>query len=172
MIDTKHGFDIVEYSDNYIENFRRIERTSVVDESIFKSDVLRDFYNWRRAGPVIPPTRAKFDIIDHWRLAPNFFVVRVSDTLTFELVLAGEEVGQLVGRNPVRRRFTADDDDIALSNFAGYLATVVNSRNCWRCTGDLAAFQRKHIQFESIDCPLTDPAGQKITHCIGLMVRI
>lgn len=172
MVDAGQISDVVEYNDDYIENFRLVERYRVNHRSIFQNDNLRKFHDWWRAGPTTPPTRSKFDIIDHWRMAPNFFVIRVIDQHTFEVALAGDEVIQLVGRNPTGRRFTIDDDDIALRNFAGYLKNVVNSRNCWRCTGNLAEFQRDHIRFESIDCPLTDPTGQTITHCIGLMVRI
>jgi hypothetical protein len=164
--------DVVEYNDDYLENFRRVERARVVDESAFENDGLRGFYTWWNSGPATPPTRSKFDIIDHWRFAPNFFVIRVIDPQSFEVALVGDEVVQLVGRNPTGRRFTVDDDDIALRNFAGYLNAVVESRNSWRCTGSLAVFQREHIRFESIDCPLTDPSGRDITHCIGLMMRV
>lgn len=172
MDDGKHSLDVVEYTDDYVENFRRVERVNVVDESIFISESLRQFYNWWRSRSTKPPTRAEFDIIDHWRLAPNFFVIRVINSHAFELTLAGDEVIQLVGRNPIGRQFTTNDADTALRNFATYLSTVSRTRSCWRCIGNLAMFQREHIRFESIDCPLTDPTGERITHCIGLMVRI
>jgi hypothetical protein len=172
MSDRKNALGVEEYNDDFGENFRRIERAPVVSSSVFENEELRGFFDWWRSQATKPPRRVDFDVIDHWRLAPNFFFLRVIDPETFEVILVGETVIQLVGRNQTGRRFCVDDGDPPLRIFARYLQTVVETRQCWRCSGNLTVFERGHVQFESMDCPLTDSNGTEITHVIGMMARL
>lgn len=160
------------YDENFAENFRRIERTEVLDASNLESDRIRGFFEWWNSHPMTPPPKSSFDILDHHLLMPNFFMMRVHDTDTFSFVLAGEEVIRMVGRNNPGRTISVDDDDEPLAIFARYLRGVVQTRTCWRCAGDLRMFVRGYLTFESIDCPLTDEAGETITHTIGLMTEL
>jgi hypothetical protein len=169
MVDGEIEFGVEEFGDDVGGNFHRIERVGVVDGAEFESNTLRGFFDWWRSQPTQPPRRADFDVIDHWRQVPNFFFLRVIDADTFEFILVGEGVIRLVGHNNSGRRFSVNDADLPMGNFARYLRMVMRSRQCWRCSGNLAIYEREHIRFESMDCPLTDPSGQEITHFIGLM---
>lgn len=160
------------FDENFAENFRRIERAELLDAGDLGNEQIRGFFAWWRSHPLTPPPKSAFDILDHHALMPNFFMMRVHGEETFAFVLAGEEVIRMVGRNHPGRVITVDDADEPLAIFARYLRGVVQTRNCWRCSGDLRVFERGYRSFESIDCPLTDEAGEKITHTIGVMFEL
>jgi len=160
------------FDENFAENFRRIERARLLDPDDPVSDKIRSFFDWWRSHPMTPPRKSSFDILDHHVLMPNFFMMRVHDLDSYSFVLAGEEVIRMVGRNNPGRGITVDDTDEPLAIFARYLRDVAQTRDCWRCAGRLRVFERGYLNFESIDCPLTDDAGAEVTHTIGVMVEL
>jgi hypothetical protein len=172
MRNIENKLDAEKYNDEFPENFRQITRGIIVDDSIFENDHLRGFYNWWNSTTATPPLKNDFDVVEHRKLIPNFFFIQVHDADSFQFVLAGEEVIQLVGRNQTGRRFHTEDADLPLRMFAKYLNGVVRTRRCWRCTGNLALFERGHVRFESMDCPLTDDTGSRVTHVIGAITRL
>jgi hypothetical protein len=171
MVDRKHPPDVERYNDDVADNFRTVKRTKVENDGVFESAALGEFFNWWTSQPNTPPAKSDFDVLEHPRLIPNLFLLRVIDPETFEFVLAGEQVIQLVGRNRAGLRIDTRDKDLPLRIFARYLRDVVASRQCWHCVGDLSVFERGHVRFESVDCPMTDPSGEFISHTIGVMVR-
>jgi hypothetical protein len=172
MVDWNYLPDVEEYGDDVSDNFRRIVRAPVLDSSVFENDALHVLFDWWLSRETQPPRRIDFDVIDHWALVPSLFLLRVIEPDTFEIAIQGETVKRLVGRNLTGRRISVDDVDQPLRNFARYLQTVLETRQCWRCSGNLASYEREHIRFEAMDCPLTDRSGMEITHFIGVMAQL
>jgi len=85
--------------------------------------------------------------------------------------LNGDEVATLVGKSYNLHPISTISDDVGDKALALHLTDVLRDRQAYRCSGDLRMFDRDHINFESVDCPLTDNNG-KITHFIGVLERV
>jgi hypothetical protein len=124
---------------------------------------------WRTANGGRMPTRAMFDILDHRPIVANLFLVEVLPGGEFLFKLLGEQVIQIIGRNRTGesvRRVNIGEYGHELHE---YYQSIIAGRVCRKCTGSLMFSIGGMRRFESIDCPLTDRAGEDVVAIIGVM---
>jgi hypothetical protein len=136
----------------------------------FLSQKVEHLYRWWAAanGGRIPPRRA-FDIVDHRPIVANLFVTDVLPTGEFQFRIFGEGVNRIIGRNRTGETVKHADKGEYGHELYEYYRTVVAERVCRKCNGTLKFAIGGARRFESIDCPLTDDSGEKISTIIGVM---
>ncbi|WP_207485108.1 PAS domain-containing protein [Arenibaculum pallidiluteum] len=112
---------------------------------------------WHRTAAGRLPLRREFDVLDHWDMAPNLFLVEALPGGQFLMRLQGESVISLFGANSTGQLIS---EAAALGEFGQaihehYSGTATRS-TCRRCVGTLERVgERSWISFESLDCPLS-----------------
>ncbi len=154
-----------------VENFNKIERLPVENIDQLMSPLSRSLYNWWSGFSPKMPSRADFDITQHRDLPSNVFLVEKLENGDFHYRLHGELVTQLVGRSNQNVTFSKDSDVLDDRLLADHLGNVIKARTAFQCHGDLSAFNRDFIRFESLDCPLANQDGH-ITHILGVIAEI
>lgn len=145
-----------------LEDFQQIERIHKPTLDEMTSKMVRQFFTWWDSfSPNLPKLR-DFDISDHWLLAPYIYVIDVLDEGKFFYRLNGEMVVEIVGHNQKGKVFELNAEDPQEKAFANYLQNIVETKKPTYCQGTLALFGRGFMNFESIDCPLSDEDGHVI----------
>ncbi|MCF8467294.1 MAG: PAS domain-containing protein [Sneathiella sp.] len=148
------------------DNFRKVVRLEVTSKDDFKTDTVRSLYEWWRSFQPSLPTRADFDIARHWRLAPFLYVIEVLGPGKYLHRLNGEKVVEIVGVSMRGHEISPGNPLPENRLFAEYLNTLVDSRQCRRCSGTADVFGKKYHEFETVDCPLQGKNGE-IAFIIG-----
>lgn len=151
--------------------FVDLYRKEISDIGELRSKMVKSLYQWWSGYQDRLPLKTEFDIVDHAPLAANLFLYKVLGPGSYEYRLNGEAVIVLTGMSQSGRIFSQDDVGEEPEILSEYLNMVVESRRAWTCGGSLAHLGRKHLKFESIDCPLAGPDGE-ISHILGLMVDL
>lgn len=147
-----------------------IVETDVGPATAFASPKVRHLYEWWAAncpGGRLPHRRS-FDIVEHRPIVSNVFLTEVCDDGTFVFRLLGEDVIQIVGRNPTGETIHPGHVSEYGHALHAYYSAIVKQRICKRCVGSLLLGGKEFKRFESIDCPLTGD-GERITTIIGVM---
>lgn len=165
-----------------------IAEETVTDATLFHSPKVEHLYTWWRslarlegegaANPLADassrvPLRREFDIADHPHIVPDLFLVELLPSGEFQMKLEGERVIELFGINNTGRIITqgADDGDYGHA-LAEYYRGIVEEGLCRRCVGNLEQIDdRRWIEFESIDCPLSRD-GSQVDFILGVSVGI
>lgn len=169
-----------------------ISEQTVGDDTAFLSRKVEHLYKWWRgraltSGPDAPssepwapaphagrlPLRREFDIGDHLHIVPDLFLVEAMPAGGFLLKLEGEKVIELFGINITGRVITEGAGEADYGHaLAEYYRGIVEERLCRRCVGNLEQVNdRRWIEFESIDCPLSRD-GSQVDYIIGVAVGI
>lgn len=152
-----------------VKHFLEVERFSVSPQTVFTSELTERLYTWWSAHQPAPPKRSEFDILDHRKLVPYLYLYRFNEPNVIEYRLNGEAVVAAIGRSQAGNVFSAADEDPEMAALANYLMEVAEARQAHCCRGTLAFVDKKHVCFESIDCPLLGDDGN-VSHVVGLLV--
>lgn len=155
-----------------------IDEQTVTDTTSFLTSKVARFYEWWRScalgsSTVRLPLRREFDITDHIEIVPDLFLVEVLPDDGFLMKLEGERVIELFGANISGRiiREGAGEADYGHA-LAEYYRSIVDEKRCRRCIGNLERmYDRRWIEFESIDCPLSRD-GDRVDFIIGVTVSV
>jgi hypothetical protein len=148
-----------------------ISEETVTDDTVLFTSKVSGLYNWwRNLARNRLPLRREFDVLDHWSLVPNLFLVKALENGQFLMSLEGEEVIRLFGVNNSGRLIS---QATGLGDFGhaihDYYTGLVAEKLCRRCIGNLEHVNnRAWIEFESIDCPLSRD-GSKVDFIIGVI---
>lgn len=152
-----------------LNRFFNIEESRVTAATQFLSDKTRHLYDWWiAANGGRMPTRRMFDVTEHRAVVANLFLTEVTREGEFVFRLLGENVIQMIGRNPTGetvKRVGSAEYGHALHE---YYRTIVASRECRKCFGSLAFADKDFRYFESIDCPLSND-GVRVDFIVGVM---
>lgn len=132
-------------------------------QPVFRSNLTEKLWQWWVAvsrGGV--PCWSAFDITSHAALAANIYVVRAIDG-AFHLRLYGERAIQIIGHNATGEIITAESRGAISEHLHDYYSRVLQTGQCWRCTGPLLYAGREHRLFESVDIPLARYGGEADT---------
>jgi hypothetical protein len=152
-----------------LNRFFNIEESPVSADTQFLSAKTRHLYDWwvgANGGRM--PTRRMFDVTEHRPIVASLFLTEVTREGEFVFRLLGEEVIQMIGRNPTGetvKRIGNTDYGHALHE---YYASIVAAKACRKCFGSLAFADKDFRYFESIDCPLSSD-GLRIDYIVGAM---
>jgi hypothetical protein len=152
-----------------LNRFFNIEESLVGSETQFLSEKTKHLYQWwaaANAGNM--PSRRAFDVTEHRAVVANLFLTEVTLDGDFIFRLLGEEVIQMIGRNPTGeavKRLGQGEYGHALHE---YYESIVAARACRKCFGSLAFADKDFRYFESIDCPLSND-GQRVDYIVGVM---
>lgn len=124
---------------------------------------------WAAANDGRMPRRRSFDILDHRPIVANLFVTDVLATDEFQFRIFGEEVIRIVGRNRTGETVRHADKGEYGHELYAYYKAIVAGRVCRRCNGTLKFAIGGARRFESIDCPLSDESGERVSAIIGVM---
>lgn len=155
--------------DENVRAFHAVERLIVSQGMAFRSELTERLCDWWSGFQPDLPQRSAFDILDHPRLAPYLFLYRFNAPDEIEYRLNGEAVVRAIGRTQAGNIISPDHADGENAALAAYLMEVAESRQAHCCRGTLAFVDKKHLRFESVDCPLAGPDGT-VSHIVGLLV--
>jgi len=163
-----------------------IAEETVTDATAFLSPKVAHLYAWWRqracadltgaamsagAAPRVP-LRREFDIADHPQIVPDLFLVEVLPSGEFLMKLEGERVIELFGINNTGRIVSEGAEGDYGHALAEYYRGIVEERLCRRCLGNLEQVDdRRWIEFESIDCPLSRD-GSQVDFILGVTVGV
>jgi len=152
-----------------------VNEETVTDTTAFLSPKVAQLYQWWRshARDGRLPLRGAFDITEHTSLVPDLFLVEVQADGRFLMKLEGERVIELFGVNNTGRVIT---EAAGVGEYghalAEYYQSIVDEKLCRRCTGNMERVNdRRWIEFESIDCPLSRDGGQ-VDFILGVSVSV
>jgi hypothetical protein len=163
-----------------------IAEETVTDTTVFLSPKVAHLYTWWRSrarsdlagaalaadAPLRLPLRREFDIADHAQIVPDLFLVEVLPSGEFLMKLEGERVIELFGVNVTGRIITEGTEGDYGHALAEYYRGIVEERLCRRCVGNLEQVDdRRWIEFESIDCPLSRD-GRQVDFILGVSVGV
>ena len=148
------------------DNFKKVIRLEVTSEDDFKTETVRSLYKWWSSFQPSLPSRGDFDIARHWKLAPFLYVIEVLEPGKYLHRLNGEKVVEIVGVSMRGHEISPKNPLPENRLFAEYLNTLVESRQCRRCSGTAAVFGKDYLEFETVDCPLSGKNGE-IAFVIG-----
>lgn len=152
-----------------------VNEETVTDATVFLSPKVAQLYQWWRshAQEGRLPLRREFDIADYVPLIPDLFLVEVLADGRFLMKLEGERVIELFGVNNTGRVITEATGVGEYGHaLAEYYQSIVDERLCRRCTGNMERVNdRRWIEFESIDCPLSRDGGQ-VDFILGVSVSV
>ncbi len=161
------GVGMLSYRSHVVDgSFRQDEEPCLpnTDLGTPASRGLRDWW-WSRARAI--PTKAEFDILDHWPVAPDVFLVRALPGGTFRTLLIGEGAKGIIEPGRLGADIRPHDPRHHLAVLRRHYAAVVSTRLPRLCRGTLARDGEERI-FEGLDCPLADPDGS-VTHIVGVL---
>ncbi|MAL79555.1 MAG: hypothetical protein CMN55_10670 [Sneathiella sp.] len=141
------------------DNFRKIIRLEVTSADDFRTQPVRRLYDWWAGYQPALPRRSDFDITEHWSIAPSLYLNEVAAPGHYQRRLNGEGVVTLIGVSLRGHDITRTSPLPELRRLAAYLDSVVESRHCRRCCGFAEVQGTTGQEFESVDCPLLDEAG-------------
>lgn len=151
-----------------------IREEAVDDSTAFLTPKVERLHRWWRSLAVGRlPLRREFDILDHWPLISDLFLVEARADGQFLMRLEGESVIRLFGAHNAGR-LISEATGVGEYGHAlhEYYAAIVEDRTCRRCVGSLEHVNdRAWIEFESIDCPLSRD-GDRVDYILGAMAVV
>ncbi|MFC4270223.1 PAS domain-containing protein [Sneathiella chungangensis] len=161
---------IVEEEDRS-DNFKKVFRLEVTSQDDFRTAAVRNLYFWWEGFQPALPKREDFDISRHWATAPSLYLIEVVGPGNYIYRLNGEAVVDIVGASLRGHEISATSPLPELRRLADYFDTIVAGGKCRRCTGIVDVSADKARNFESVDCPLADAAGE-IRFILGAIALI
>lgn len=157
-------------SNNDLTHIYDIVEVPVDETTEFLSLKVRHLYRWWATinGGRMPP-RKSFDILDHRPVVASLFVTDVLPTGEFRFRIFGEDIIRIIGRNRTGELVKHADKGEYGHELYEYYRSVAAGRVCRKCTGTLKFAIGGARRFESIDCPLADESGEKVSAIIGVM---
>jgi hypothetical protein len=146
-----------------------IDEQLVDARTTFRSNLTRHLHEWWAGVPNGPPRRKDFDITEHPSLAANIFVVECRPDGDFVFRLLGDEVIHIIGRNRTGEVLKPGAVGEYGHGLFDYYTRVARIRACMKCIGYLKFQDSNVARFESIDCPLIDDDGSRVSRIIGVM---
>lgn len=130
---------------------------------------------WDSFKPKLP-RRQDFDILEHYKIAANIFLVEFIGASSFQYRICGEEVMNLIGENNTGKIFNLFDDPRdplkkQINELIVYYQQIKAERVSKSCRGALPVRNKLARPFESVDCPLMDENGE-VTHIVGAISSI
>jgi hypothetical protein len=152
-----------------LNRFFNIEESPVSAETQFLSAKTKHLYDWwLGAGGGRMPTKRMFDVTEHRPIVASLFLTEATHDGEFVFRLLGEDVIQMIGRNPsgeAVKRFGNAEYGHALHE---YYTSIAAAKECRKCFGSLAFADKDFRYFESIDCPLSND-GERVDYIVGVM---
>ncbi|MDX1737122.1 MAG: PAS domain-containing protein [Alphaproteobacteria bacterium] len=165
VYESQKTFDPKEFHDR--ANIRPIQ-----SESDLKLSCNRKIFSWWNDHKPDLPTKSSFEILDHIRYASNLFLVERLGKDHYKFIISGEEVNEIVGRDPkVKEIQRVPEDAPSQTNFnliIAYYNHVLDDKTAHFCHGTTAINGKPNSGFESIDCPLANDKGEP-TYILGCM---
>jgi hypothetical protein len=131
-------------------NFQQIVRAPAVDVEQFQTIVCKNLFTWWHSFLPKAPSREQFDILDHVKKAPNFFLIAALDDMEFDYQVQGEEVIRLVGRSNMGWKFSAKHGDEGLRRYGHFLEGIVEDKIAMHSYGTLNDHGKSYLYFESL----------------------
>ena len=150
------------------EDYDNFDRTFNPAASEIKLNKVQDLYDWSHKNWPNLPQKNDFDISNHWKLAPNLYLIKRVAKGAYDYLINGEKVVEIMGKRQNGKLLTDDKGPRVIRYFVNYLDDLCEKNTSACCTGNLSLIDRKYINFESYDCPLIDQSGN-ITHIIGII---
>ena len=152
-----------------LNRFFNIEESPVARDTQFLSAKTRHLYDWWiTANGGRMPTRRMFDVTEHRPVVASLFLTEVTHEGEFIFRLLGEEVIQMIGRNPTGETVKRVGNAEYGHALHEYYASIAAARQCRKCFGSLAFADKDFRYFESIDCPLSSD-GERVDFIVGVM---
>jgi hypothetical protein len=152
-----------------------VNEETVTDATVFLSPKVAQIYQWwhSHAQEGHLPLRREFDIADHAPIVPDLFLVEVLADGQFLMKLEGERVIELFGVNRTGRIISQGADAGEYGHaLAEYYQSIIDEKRCRRCTGNMEhKNDRRSMEFESIDCPLSRD-GRQVDFILGVSVSV
>ncbi len=148
-----------------LHDFSLVERHPALQDARFRCPRVQALHSWwwRFDGAV--PERRQFDILEHRAIVNHLFMIEVVNPTRFQFRICGEASSAIVGRDNTHV-FLECGQAGQFGPLACYYAEVVKARQPFRCHGSFHYLDHGLVDFESIDCPVSNETGQ-ITHLIG-----
>ena len=138
----------------------------------FQSHLTEPLYRWWiEAGGGSAPPVSSFDILDHVRIAPHIFYIRVHDGDRFETRIMGEEAIRLVGENRAGKVLTDSEPDAPGQALWAYYRGLTRHRTCRLIRGFLDFADKSFVRFEGLDCPLVADDGE-VVRIVGVLSQL
>ena len=152
-----------------LNRFFNIQESGVAAETQFLSAKTRHLYEWwARVNSGRMPTRRMFDVTEHRPVVASLFLTEVASDGEFVFRLLGEDVIQMIGRNPTGETVKRVGNTEYGHALHEYYQSIAAARACRKCFGSLAFADKDFRYFESIDAPLVDENG-RVAIIIGVM---
>jgi hypothetical protein len=147
---------------------------SVVDDTPSwhrKVSALRDYWQARRPGPDLLPSRAHIDPADIPTLLPNIFLLDVLESpLRFRYRLAGTKLLYAGGRELTGLLMEDAHPNLFIASpYADYPACVREHRVSRRLGSPVFDWDREHVRIERLLLPLATD-GTRVDMILGLSV--
>jgi len=141
------------------DNFHKIARESAVSVEDFATEPVRALFSWWQSFGCTAPQYSDFDVSDHWKIAPHLYVIQYLAPGKYLYRLNGEQVVEIIGVSKRGQKITRKDSLLENRLLAEYMDFLVEDNACRRCYGTLALFGKNYLEFESVDCPVTNSQG-------------
>ncbi len=150
-----------------LHDFSHVNRAPAPEKTRFCSPRVQSLHTWwwRFAGAV--PQWQHFDILEHRGIINHLFMVAVLSPVRFQFRICGEASAAIVGRDNTHVVLECGQGG-QFGPLACHYAEVVKARQPRKCHGSFHYLDQGLVDFESIDCPLSDAQG-RITHLIGCL---
>ena len=148
--------------------FKEVVSSAPRQDIQLKTAACRYFYTWYNISDPNLPRYDQFDILEHFKYAPNIMLLKVINEGEYEYRLQGEVIFDLVQKRSKGEIFSSRSELPHLSRLADYLNSVASKRIAIHSYGNMASHDRSHTEFEAFVFPLVD-GSNKISHIIGVM---
>jgi hypothetical protein len=153
------------------DNFKNIIRKDVFSGDDIQSNTVRALYAWWKKYHPELPKRSDFDIAEHWKIAPHIHLLQMIKPGHYLYRLNGEKVVEMIGSSRRGHTITIENPLPEDRHFAQYLDDIIAQKIPRRCIGSLSLFDKSYSQFESVDCPLRNEAGD-VEFVIGAIISL
>ncbi len=155
---------------NREDNFQLIEQKIINSAADLNCEPTKKLFEWWNSYSPQPPAREDLDIANFPSLAPHLYLIEYVSSGEYMYRLCGDSVGNLIGNHYRMVNISLNSEKYDDRKLAEYLEGIKQRTTASGCTGNLSFVDREFIKFESVDCPLTDKAGN-LTHFIGALCK-
>ena len=153
------------------DNFQLIQQKIIHSSADLTCEPTQILFNWWNSFAPNFPSREDWDILNFPALAPHIYLIECISDGHYLYRLCGNDVGELIGNHYRMIDISVDSEKYDDRKLAEYLESIKNHKTANGCTGNLSFVDRDFINFESVDCPLMDEAGN-LTHFIGVLCEV